>query len=87
MSPFPKFKTIGLMKEGESPENPGGLEKRVALVPEDVKQLVKKGVSVFVEEGAGLGVGFEDYEYVEAGASLQTGEEILEDKDLLIGRY
>ena len=30
------FKKIGLAKENESPENPGALEKRVALIPDDV---------------------------------------------------
>ena len=37
---FPRFSSIALVKEIESPENPGGLEKRVALVPSDVDQLV-----------------------------------------------
>ena len=57
---FRKLKVIGLAREVESPENPGGLEKRVALTPKDVKPLVKKGLNVFVESGAGDGVGFSD---------------------------
>lgn len=52
------FKNVALVKENESPENPGGLEKRVALTPEDVGQLTAVGVNVFVEYGAGMGVGF-----------------------------
>ena len=75
------FKTIAVAKEIESPENPGGLEKRVALIPSDVAVLVEAGLSLFVEEGAGLGVGFSDEEYVDAGATLQGAEEIYKDKD------
>ena len=62
------FKNIALVKEIESPENPGGLEKRVALTPKDVGQLTDAGINVFVEHGAGLGVDFEDKEYLANGA-------------------
>lgn len=78
------FKTIAVAKEIESPENPGGLEKRVALVPDDVKTLVEAGLQLYVEEGAGLGVGFSDAEYIAAGATLQDSEKIYINKDLVI---
>lgn len=78
------FKNIALVKEIESPENPGGLEKRVALTPKDVGQLIDAGVKVFVEYGAGQGVGFEDEEYLENGAVLQKADEIYKDKDMII---
>lgn len=78
------YKTIGLAKEIESPENPGALEKRVALTPSDVKKLVGHGCTVFVEYGAGEGVGFSDEEYVAAGAALQQNEELYQNKDLII---
>ncbi|MEP1305044.1 MAG: alanine dehydrogenase [Balneola sp.] len=78
------YKTIGLAKEIESPENPGALEKRVALIPEDVRKLVDFGCEVFVEFGAGEGVGFSDEEYIEAGATLQDNEELYKGKDLVI---
>ncbi len=78
------YKTIGLAKEIESPENPGALENRVALIPKDVKQLVDFGCEVFVEYGAGEGVGFLDEEYIEAGTTLQTNEELYQNKDLII---
>ncbi len=81
---MPGFKTIAVVREVESPENPGGLEKRVSVVPDDVDRLIKTGVSVFVEEGAGDGVGFDDSEYVAAGAVLQSGDEIYKNKDLII---
>ncbi|MCH8485274.1 MAG: alanine dehydrogenase [Candidatus Cyclonatronum sp.] len=78
------YKTIGLAKENESPENPGALEKRVALIPEDVRRLTEAGCTVFVEAGAGSGVGFKDADYIKAGAAIQTTKEIYRDKDLLI---
>ncbi len=78
------FKNIALVKEIESPENPGGLEKRVALTPEDVGQLTSVGVKVFVEYGAGLGVDFEDEEYLKNGAVMQKADEIYKDKDMII---
>ncbi len=81
---FNKFTTVSVVKEIESPENPGGLERRVALVPMDVGQLVAAGVSVFVERGAGEGVGFDDAEYLAHGATLQSRDEIYRDKDLII---
>ena len=79
-----EFKNIALVKEVESPENPGGLEKRVALTPKDVGQLIAVGINVFVEYGAGLGVDFEDEEYVKNGAVMQTEDEIYSQKDMII---
>ena len=78
------YKTIGLAKEIESPENPGALEKRVALIPGDVKKLVDFGCDVFVEYGAGEGVGFSDEEYIEVGAKLQSNEELYQNKEMVI---
>jgi hypothetical protein len=37
------FSSIALAKEIESPENPGALEKRVALVPTDCWQTYSSG--------------------------------------------
>ncbi len=79
-----EFKNIALVKEIESPENPGGLEKRVALTPKNVGQLIEVGINVFVEYGAGLGVDFEDEEYVKNGAVMQTEDEIYSQKDMII---
>ncbi|MCS5636790.1 MAG: Re/Si-specific NAD(P)(+) transhydrogenase subunit alpha [Myxococcota bacterium] len=45
-------------------------ERRVALVPDSVKQLVGLGVEVALEAGAGLAAGFEDGAYSEAGARI-----------------
>lgn len=78
------FKSVALVKEIESPENPGGLEKRVALTPDDVGQLVSVGINVFVEYGAGLGVDFKDEEYLKNGAIMQKADEIYKNKDMII---
>ena len=78
------IKTIGLVKEIESPENPGAMEKRVALIPDDVKTLVGAGIVVSVETGAGEGVDFSDAEYVAAGGIIETADEIYRDKDMLL---
>ena len=45
-------------------------ERRVALVPESVSRLVKSGVEVVVERGAGLAANFPDDQYEKAGASI-----------------
>jgi len=46
-------------------------ERRVALVPDAVKQLAAKGVEVVVERGAGAAAGFDDAAYERAGAKLE----------------
>ena len=45
-------------------------EYRVGLTPDNVKAYVAAGHTVFVEEGAGVGSGFSDREYRDAGAVL-----------------
>jgi len=79
-----KFSSIALAKEIESPENPGALEKRVALVPADVGKLSQAGVKVYVEHEAGQGVGFSDREYEQNNAIMQSPEKIYRDKELII---
>ncbi|MCI0763893.1 alanine dehydrogenase [Bacillus sp. TL12] len=51
-------------------------ENRVAMTPAGAVHLVHNGHEVFVQKGAGLGSGFTDEEYVQAGAKLvETAEE------------
>ena len=45
-------------------------EFRVGLTPDNVRAYVAHGHHVYMEMGAGVGSGFSDAEYVEAGASL-----------------
>ncbi len=47
-------------------------ERRVALIPDSVKKLVRAGFMVSVEAGLGTGAGFQDAEYQEAGASVSS---------------
>jgi alanine dehydrogenase len=55
---------IGLIKEIKDKES------RVGLTPEGVRRLVEDGHAVRVEQGAGLGSGFADDEYIRVGAEL-----------------
>lgn len=55
---------VGVPKEIKSDEY------RVALIPVGVEEMVKRGHTVLVEEGAGLGSGISDLEYKKAGAGL-----------------
>ncbi len=79
------FSTIAIVREIESPENPGGLEKRASVIPDDVAKLVSAGAKVIVEAMAGNGVGFSDEEYLAAGAEIQSPGEIYQNKDLISG--
>jgi NAD(P) transhydrogenase subunit alpha len=45
-------------------------ERRVALVPESTARLVKAGVDVSIETGAGAAAGFPDAQYAAAGATI-----------------
>lgn len=55
---------IGVPKEIKSDEN------RVALTPAGVLELVKRGHEIYVQTTAGVGSGFEDTDYTEAGAHI-----------------
>ncbi|MCW1240488.1 alanine dehydrogenase [Bacillus pretiosus] len=51
-------------------------ENRVAMTPAGAVHLVQSGHEVFVQKGSGIGSGFTDEEYVQAGAKLvETAEE------------
>jgi alanine dehydrogenase len=45
-------------------------ENRVAMTPAGVVHLVRNGHEVYIQKGAGMGSGFTDEEYVQAGASI-----------------
>lgn len=45
-------------------------ESRVGLVPAGVRQLVLDGHELFVETNAGAGIGIDDQEYIDAGATI-----------------
>jgi NAD(P) transhydrogenase subunit alpha len=54
------------------PKETGRNETRVALAPETVKKLVKAGIEVVVEQGAGVRSHYDDAAYREAGAALEA---------------
>ena len=58
-------------------------ERRVALIPPDIKKLTSK-VSFVVESGAGREAGFDDSAYVEAGARIANSREILDSSDVVV---
>ena len=60
-------------------------ESRVSLVPSGVDELVKMGHNVFVEDNAGLGSGFTNDMYQNAGATiLSTAKEVFSQSDMII---
>jgi alanine dehydrogenase len=60
-------------------------EYRVALLPSGAYQLIKRGHEVVVERGAGLGAGYPDAEYQQAGAKLlDSHKEIFDRADLIV---
>jgi NAD(P) transhydrogenase subunit alpha len=60
------------------------LERRVALVPDAVEKLVKAGVEVLVESGAGAGAMAADRAYEAAGARLADAATVFGQADLLL---
>ena len=64
--------TVGILKEKDKSEN------RVSLVPRDVNLLIKMGLSVELENGAGEKAGFlnKHYENVGAKVSKKLSDEI-----------
>jgi len=71
------------MKAGVLKETWPG-ETRVALVPGVVPALVKAGIEVLVESGAGDAAGFPDTRFAEKGAGLATRDQVLADASLLL---
>jgi len=60
-------------------------EYRVALTPAGAQELVRRGHSVFVETGAGLGSALPDEEYLAAGAKiLDSAEDVWAAGDLIL---
>src|SRR5215213_1424166 len=60
-------------------------EMRVSMQPDGVAELVHHGHEVVVEEGAGVGAGFDDEEYAEAGATIVGAtDEVFERAGLIV---
>lgn len=70
---------IGVPKEIKSHEY------RVAMLPVGVEELTKRGHTVLVEQAAGVGSGYEDARYMNAGATMVgTAEEIFAKADMIV---
>ena len=70
---------IGIPKE----THPG--ENRVPIIPDTVKKLCHLGAEVLIEGGLGLGSGFRDKEYTEAGANISPDRTALfSNSDILL---
>ena len=70
---------IGVPREIKTNEN------RVARTPAGVMELTKRGHEVLVEKNAGVGSGFEDEEYREAGAVIiDTAAEVYARADMIV---
>jgi NAD(P) transhydrogenase subunit alpha len=59
-------------------------ETRVALVPAAVSPLVKSGLDVVVESGAGAAAGFPDDMYSAQGATLAPRQEVFKTADIIL---
>lgn len=70
---------VGVVKEIREDEG------RVALTPAGVMELVKRGHSVLVEKGAGLGSSISDEEYISSGASvIDNAEDVWYSAELIL---
>ena len=70
---------IGLPKEIKADEY------RVAMLPSSVSELVRRGHTVWVQKGAGIGSGYSDEEFIHVGAKMAaTAETIFEAADLIV---
>lgn len=70
--------TVAVLREGDG-------ETRVALTPAVVAALVREGIDVVVEKGAGVQAGQPDAAYVESGATIATAAAALKAADVLVG--
>jgi alanine dehydrogenase len=73
------IKVIGIPKEIKSNE------RRVSLIPKDVKEIVSLNINVIIETNAGLGAGYKDDDYIEVGAVIfKTAKEIYDNSDMIV---
>ncbi|MCL2013393.1 MAG: alanine dehydrogenase [Oscillospiraceae bacterium] len=69
---------VGIPKEIKAFEN------RIAILPAGVKSFTAEGHTVYIQNNAGVGSGFSNEEYIEAGAKiLNTPEEIYQTADMI----
>lgn len=59
-------------------------ETRVSLLPEATATLAKKGITVFIEQGAGEKAFSNNEDYTRAGAHIKSREEVLQASDIIL---
>ncbi len=60
-------------------------ERRVGLTPTSAREVTHRGHDVLIEKGAGLGSGFTDTEYENAGAKIvETAEDVFTGAEMII---
>ena len=70
---------IGVPKEIKPQEN------RIGLTPDSVKALVSEGHEVFVENNGGFEAGFDNNQYLNAGAKItDTAADIFNDSEIIV---
>ncbi|MCG8616373.1 MAG: alanine dehydrogenase [Desulfobacterales bacterium] len=70
---------VGILKEIKPQEN------RVCMTPAGVDQMVANGHTIYVEKSAGVGSGFDDQMYIDAGAKiLDTPKEVYDIAEMVM---
>jgi H+-translocating NAD(P) transhydrogenase subunit alpha len=57
-------------------------EKRIALVPDVISKLTRAGLEVVIESGAGVAAQFSDQQFIDAGATVKSGN-VISDADIV----
>lgn len=71
-------KSVSVIKE-KAPS-----EKRVIVTPSQIPSFISAGFKVYVEEGAGFGIGASDTDYLNAGAEIVSTEEAWRKSDVIL---
>jgi NAD(P) transhydrogenase len=84
-SQIPDLQQNTFLKIGVCKEVAGDGERRISIVPEIAKRLLKSGIQVFVESSAGNGGGFYDTEYTMMGCQvLGSAQEVYDMVDVIV---
>ena len=70
---------IGVIKETKANE------KRVAISPVTAKNLISKGYEITIEENAGNDSSFSNQAYIDAGVSVKSLIEVVQNSEIIIG--
>ncbi|MES2212821.1 MAG: alanine dehydrogenase [Pseudomonadota bacterium] len=71
-------KNVGVLKEVKDSEY------RVGIVPSIARDLVARGLTVFVEKNAGTAIGITDEDYLRAGAEIVSADKIYAECELIV---